>query len=136
MMKKTSESLNLIHKNIKSHVNEDPILNGSTEKNYSKQSNLKLNEENNDFLNSTKKIIANNNGSPLNATIKAINPPLRKSLDSTLSKSSVNFFEKIIPKSEIESNLNEYILKKGGKIMKNLANKKIFLTPKGLVIIF
>lgn len=136
MMKKTSESLNLIHKNIKTHVNEDPILNGSAEKNHISNSNLKINEENIDFLSSTKKIATNNIGSSLDATIKANSLPLRKSLDSTLTKSSVNFFEKIVPKSEIESNLNEYILKKGGKIMKNLANKKIFLTPKGMVLIF
>lgn len=90
------------------------------------------NEETN--LNSIKK--QSNNLILTSNNMNNHNFALRKSSDSTLTKSSNNFFDKTSHKNEVESSLSDYILKKGGKIMNNMAQKKIFLTPKGAVIFF
>ena len=119
LMKKTQDSFNNIHKNVKTHIFDDHLL-GSL----SSEKKSRLIKEKEELQ--IKPII---NTEELNKKITTASS--RKSMDSNLTKSSNNFFEKPGGKSEIESNLNEYILKKGGKIMNNLAQKKIFLTPKG-----
>ena len=115
-MKKTQENFTTIRNNVKSHILEDTVLGPLSAEKKTK---------NEDPPNKITKFIEEINAA------KTGNVPCRKSLDSNLTKSSNNFFEKTIAKHEIEGNLTEYIMNKGGKIFHNLTQKKIFLTPKG-----
>ena len=139
VLKKTQESFENIHRNVKSHILEEHIFVNAI----SSEKRNRLNKEKEEIQVKTMKINEENNNSNINNMIlkKTVNfspntPPLRKSLDSNLTKSTNNFFEKTLAKNEIEGNLNDYILRKGGKIMNNLTQKKIFLTPKAGVYLF
>lgn len=117
-MKKTEENFDVIRKNLKSYIYEDTLWGTLS----AEKKNDEL-EKNNRFLEDNQKFKVPKSGGV----------PLRKSLDSNLGKSNNNFIEKIHTKHEVEGNLNEYILAKGGKIFNTLAQKNIFLTPKGMV---
>jgi hypothetical protein len=125
ILKKTQENFATIQKNVKSHILEDPLLMGSL-------SSDKKNKKEDVLVNGNRFIEENNKDLGIKAVCASV--PMRKSLDSNLTKSSNNFFDKTLPKHEADGNLTDYIIAKGGKIFNNLTQKKIFLTPKGVVI--
>lgn len=125
-LKKTEENFSLIQRSIKTYILEENMesMAGSlsAEK---KVGDFTPFERNLKFLEDSHKAKISKIGSI----------PLRKSLDSNTKATPPSFTEKNKGKHEIEGSLTDYIAAKGGKVFNALAQKKIFLTPKGGVLI-